>query len=85
MPALDIKLQGDGAFQDWHEQHGQPIHLGNDAVIRVVGLDNGMESGRASIAFGFLLPDGRWVLAETSLRLFLVAADVLKVRFGDPI
>jgi hypothetical protein len=58
--------------------------INNKQPIRVAGLDDGMTSGKPSVAFGIVLPDGRWVFAETSLRLFLTAADVLKARFGDP-
>jgi hypothetical protein len=42
------------------------------------------ESGKPSVALGFELPDGRWVLAETSLALFLTAAEALRARYGDP-
>ncbi len=82
MPVLTVNLQGDGAFLDLAQQHGEAIHLTDE--IRVAGLDRGMASGKPSVAFGFVLPDGRWVLAETSLALLLTAADLLRARFGDP-
>jgi hypothetical protein len=63
---------------------GTLIHLGNDAAIEIGGLEAGMASGRPSLAFCFTLPDGRVVLAETSLVLFLAAADAFRARFGDP-
>jgi hypothetical protein len=44
-----------------------------------------MESGKPSVCIGVFLPNnGGCVLAETSLALFLTAADALKARFGDP-
>ena len=48
------------------------IHLDND--ITVVSLRNGMLSGKPSVAFIFILPDGKAVVAETSLELFVTAA-----------
>jgi len=42
-----------------------------------------MASGKTSVAFDIPLPDGRHVLAETSLELFLAAADALRARYGD--
>lgn len=84
MPILEIKLHGDGAFADLQAQHGEAIVVPNEQPIRIAALDSGMVSGLPSVAFGMVLPDGRWVFAETSLRLFLTAADALKARFGDP-
>ncbi len=51
--------------------------------FRVGGLPGGMASGKTSVAFDIPLPDGRHVLAETSLELFLAAADALRARYGD--
>jgi hypothetical protein len=50
----------------------QVIHLTND--IEVTSLAGGMESGKPSVAFIFKLPDGKAVVAETSLELFITAA-----------
>lgn len=63
---------------------GKLVHLGHDAQIEVGALPGGMASGAPSVAFCFSLPDGRVVLAETSLALFLGAGDALKARYGDP-
>jgi len=66
------------------------VHLGNGTAIGVTGLKGGMSSGKPSVMLRFDLPpedgfpQGRVVLAETSLALFLMAADGLKARFGDP-
>lgn len=51
------------------------IHLTNE--IEVGSLDAGMQSGKPSVAFCFKLPDGRVVVAETSLELFTAAARAL--------
>lgn len=81
MPRLDIVFDGDGAFADV-----APAQLGHTTEpIRVVALEGGMESGKPSVCIGMFLPhDGGCVVGETSLALFLTAADALKARFGDP-
>ena len=82
MLAITLRLDGDGMLDDLGDR--ELVHLGNDAPpLRVGALAGGMASGRTSVAFGFELPDGRVVLAETSLRLFLAAADALRARYGD--
>lgn len=63
---------------------GDVIHLGADASIEIGALPAGMASGKPSIAFGFALPDGRVVLAESSLQLLLTAADAFRAKYGDP-
>jgi len=52
--------------------------------MQIAGLVGGMESGEPSIVIRFDLPDGKAVVGETSLRMFLMAADLMKARFGDP-
>lgn len=63
---------------------GKLIHLGEGDTLEVGALAGGMQSGAPSCALCFNLPDGRAVLAETSLALFLTAGDALKARYGDP-
>lgn len=86
MPSLRIIPDGEGAIPHMAEAQaaGTLIHLADDAEIIVTGLAAGMQSGDPSAAFAFRLPDGRYVFAETSLRLLLTAADALKSRHGDP-
>jgi hypothetical protein len=80
--AIDIRLNGDGAMQDWVDE-GREVVVA-DKTLRVMALAGGMTSGKPSVGFGMLLPDGRVVFAETSLALFLAAADAMKARYGDP-
>lgn len=84
MPVLSLHLRGDGAFGQLRAAHGDPVVASNDSPIHVATLDSGMVRGKPSIAFGIVLPDGRWVFAETSLALFLVAADAFRAAHGDP-
>ena len=81
MAQLDLILNGDGAFADVPRE--RLAHT--TEPIRVAALEGGMQSGRPSVAIGVFLPNnGGCVIAETSLALFLTAADGLKARFGDP-
>jgi hypothetical protein len=87
MPSMQIILDGDGAWQDLREKEAQCqfIHLGEEAPpIQVAGLAGGMQSGAPSVAFRIDLPDGTAVMVETSLALFLTAAEAFKARYGDP-
>ncbi len=81
MLGLQIVMgDGDGCWPDLKDK--EIIHVTNG--LHVAGLAKGMESGKPSVAFRIDLPDGRVVVAETSLVLFLAAADVFKARYGDP-
>lgn len=81
MPRLDVILDGDGAVTD------VPLEkIGHTTEpIKVAALAGGMQSGKPSVAICMYLPHGGGcVIGETSLALFLTAADILKARFGDP-
>ena len=84
MPEMKIFIDGDGAIADLS---GRPmIHLGNDAPpIRVMALKGGMRSGRTSVAIVIELPppERRVVAAETSLRLFQMAAVAFTAKYGN--
>ncbi len=54
------------------------IHLIGDMTI--ASLSKGMDSGKPSVAFGFKLPDGRFVVAETSLQLLVAAVRALLAK-----
>lgn len=81
MPRMDIILDGDGAFADVPPEK----FAHTTEPIRVAILNGGMQSGKPSVAIGVFLPNnGGCVMAETSLALFLSAADAFKARYGDP-
>jgi hypothetical protein len=83
MNGLNIYLEGDGAWPDLLDKKKEDIiHLGNGTSMSVAALSNGMVSGRPSIMLRLDLPDGKVVLAETTMRLFLSAADVFRTRYG---
>jgi hypothetical protein len=52
--------------------------------MQVSGLEGGMQSGKPSLALRLDLPDGRVVIAETSLALLVSATRALVARYGDP-
>jgi hypothetical protein len=52
--------------------------------LRVGGLKAGTSGGKPSVIIAAKTPDGDCVVAETTLALFLSAADALKARLGDP-
>ena len=89
MNHLELRLQGDGAIPELAD--AEVIHLGNEARIIIAALENGTSSGQPSVALAFDISeqvslgggDAKpvWVLAETTLRLLLSAADALRARF----
>ena len=79
MPGLKIILDSEGCWEDLREY---PPSLTQD--LEVAGIPGGMASGKPSVMLRLNLPNGTTVLGETSLALFLTAADALRARFGDP-
>ena len=79
MLALTILMEGDGMLKDIPEE--KIVHVVQP--ITVAALDQGMTSGKPSVAIAIPLEDGRIVLAETSMRLFLAAARAFRTRYGD--
>jgi hypothetical protein len=72
----------DGQWGDVED--GRKVHHLRGEGLAIGGLAGGMKSGAASVMVRVDLPNGETVLAETSLALFLSAADALKARHGDP-
>lgn len=66
-------------FQDGNydvtEYHG-PLIVGGKA--------EGTESGKPVVMLGLEIEDGGWLVKQTTLSLFLTAADALKAKYGDP-
>ena len=84
---IEMVVKLDGKEPIWPElSQGYTIfRLGADAPpIQVSGLAAGMSSGAPSVVLRLDIGDYRVVIAETSLKLFLAAADALKAKFGDP-
>lgn len=79
MPIMHVLMNAEGMAKEVDPM--RMIHLNSD--ITVGALDNGMSSGKPSVAFMFTLPDGNTVIAETSLALFQMAAKAFTAKFGD--
>jgi hypothetical protein len=73
--ALDIRLEGDGAFRDEpHAKHGR--------LDRVATLADGTTKGKPSVAIGIRLDNGEYVIAETTWNLLYTAARAIEARYG---
>jgi hypothetical protein len=83
VPSLRIVLDPERQGLGLNADPSRTIHLGDDAEIVVSGLPDGMVGGRPSMMFGFTLPDGRVVIAETSWRLFAAAYKAFAGKFGQ--
>lgn len=77
MPMINFIGDGDGAGQDLAGKMDQVVHI-TDAPITLMGLRGGMQSGKNSLMLRIDLPDGRVLLAETSVAVFLTAATAVR-------
>ncbi len=84
MPIMKVILE-EPTWPDLADKRDQLTWLnGNDDLpIQIGALEGGMRGGAPSVAIRFDLPDGRIVVAETSLKLFQMANAALLGRFGD--
>lgn len=83
MIALSVFPDGEGIGERWEPIKGKEV-IELHGPTAVAALAGGMASGKPSVGLLLPLPDGRYALAQTSLALFLAAADVLKAAHGDP-
>ena len=84
MPVMKVILE-EPTWPDLDAKRDQLTWLNgsDDPPIQIGALEGGMVGGRPSVAIRIDLPDGRIVVAETSLRLFQMANAALRGRFGD--
>lgn len=74
-------MKGDGKFIDWSDK--EIIHIANESPpIRIATLDEGIASGEPSVAIGIDIGGDKVVIAETSVNLFLLAADLIRKRYN---
>lgn len=81
MISMTIILEGDNAWPDLKDKDF--VHLREGPPIQVAVLDQGMSSGRPSVAMRIDLPDGSSIVAETSARLFATAARAIMAKYPD--
>lgn len=86
MLLIRVNVEGDGVWPDLADKaaRGELIHLGNNAPpIQISSLDQGITGGKPSVSIRLDLPDGKVVIAETSLALFQMANAALRGKYGD--
>lgn len=85
MNTLDLVLHREPIWPDLAGKmvDGKLIHLQN-GVLGVGVLANGTTGGKPSVAIRIDLPDGQTVIFETTLAIFLTAADAMREAHGDP-
>jgi hypothetical protein len=81
MPVLHVTFD-EPPWPDLADRMGDVIHYA--APIGYTALAGGMESGATSVMFRLDLPDGRVVLAETSLALLVAAVNATRVKHPSP-
>jgi hypothetical protein len=79
MPAMKIHMNADGCWPDLPPRPDEPTE-----DVEVACMPHGMQSGAPSVFIRINEPDGRVTIAQTSLALFLQAADAFRARYGDP-
>ena len=79
MPGLHVVL--DGSDPPWLD--GKEVVEADPDTLTILGLPVGMVSGKPSVGITAQLPDGKWVLIQTSLELFQGANAALRGRFGE--
>lgn len=67
-----------------HDSCGILLAMGNDnPALRIGGLPRGTKGGKTSVSIAVTLSDGSVVLTETTLVLFLAAADLLRATYPE--
>lgn len=73
---LDLEQEG---FAN-RQPHKTKVH---DGGLVIGGMPLGTREGKPTVMIG-LDQGGNFLIAETTLALFLAAADALKAKYGDP-
>lgn len=81
---LHVLADTDGQWKDLEQRDLEWFGADQRATLTIGGLAAGMTSGKPSVAIRIDYPDNRTVVVETSLANFLMAADALRIRHGDP-
>lgn len=73
MTALDIALDGERA---WDDLETQTVLDGR--LVGIARLRHGTAKGQPAVLLRVTLPDGQTVIAQTTMALFLTAAEVFR-------
>jgi hypothetical protein len=80
MPSLNIILDGDGCWPDLVGDKSPEKVFDQHVSLAVARLPGGMCSGADSVAIRADMKDGRVLVFQTSMALFLAAADAFRAR-----
>jgi hypothetical protein len=75
---IKVILEGDNQFPELKGKTDEA------SLYALTVLPAGMSSGNPSIGIISQMPNGRFVLSQTSLKLFLSAAKAMEARYGHP-
>lgn len=81
---LDIHFDGDDAWPDLAPDAPNRPEVVHGDLTSIAALANGTAKGKPSVAFRVELPDGRVVIAQTTLALLVTATRGFMGRHGDP-
>lgn len=82
IPIINLNLDAPDGI--WSElDPAKVVHVTDP--IHIITLPHGMQSGKPSAMIRIDLPDGRSVVAETSVANLLVIFAALRGRYGDDI
>ncbi len=79
---MQVHLEGDNAWPDLAKKH-PPVQ--GVEIVAVACLPAGMTSGEPSVMFRCHGEKGKVVLAQTSVKMLLVAAEAIKQKYGAEI
>lgn len=80
MPSLKIILDGDGCWPDLVGDKAPERVFDQHAELAVARLPGGMCSGADSVSIRADMKDGKTFVFQTSMTLFLAAADAFRAR-----
>lgn len=64
-------------------QEGHHVVAPHEGNVAIGGMPDATANGLPNVMIAFELEEG-YLVAETTLVLFLTAADTLKAKYGDP-
>lgn len=82
MNIIKVILEGDGCWEDLPDKiKSDKVIWLREGTISIAALSKGMKSGKPSISIRIELPDGKTLIAETSMRLFIATAEAFEQRY----
>jgi hypothetical protein len=79
MPMLDLRLDGDGAFEDEARKFRENYHFVEDTQLKIARLSRGTVGGKSTVCIGFQLGE-QYFAVQTTLALLDSAVQAMKTR-----